>query len=54
MGLPDKTKLAKEICQTMGCVLSAAIYYDVERELKAEIETCYQRLVDEGWIELST
>jgi NTP pyrophosphatase (non-canonical NTP hydrolase) len=53
-GLPDKSKLAKEICQTMSCALSAAIYYDVERELKAEIETCYQRLVDEGWIELST
>jgi NTP pyrophosphatase (non-canonical NTP hydrolase) len=53
-GLPDKLNLAKEICQTVGCALQAAIYYDVESELKAEIESCYQRLVDEGWIEQST
>jgi len=51
-GLPDKSRLAKEICQTLGCALSVAIYYDVESELKAEVDASFQRLVDEGWIEL--
>ena len=53
-GLSDRSKLAKEIYQTMCCALNAAIYYHVECELKAEIESSYQRLSDEGWIEQST
>jgi len=53
-GLPDKNHLAKEILQTIGCALHAGIYYDIEDELKAEIESSYQRMLDEGWIEQST
>ncbi len=49
-GLPDKTRLVKEIRQTVCCVLQAAIYYEVVDELKTDIENYYQRLQDEGWI----
>jgi NTP pyrophosphatase (non-canonical NTP hydrolase) len=50
-GPPDKKNLAKEIRQTVCCALQAAVYYHVESELEADIESCYQRLKAEGWIE---
>lgn len=50
-GPPDKVHLAKEIRQTICCALQVAIYYDVENELMADIEACYQRLKAEKWIE---
>jgi NTP pyrophosphatase (non-canonical NTP hydrolase) len=50
-GPPEKTQLAKEICHTVCCALQAAIYYGVEDELTAYIESSYQRLKAEGWID---
>jgi NTP pyrophosphatase (non-canonical NTP hydrolase) len=50
-GPPDRAHLAKEILQTLGCVLQVAVHYQVEDELRAAIETSYQRLKSEGWIE---
>jgi NTP pyrophosphatase (non-canonical NTP hydrolase) len=50
-GPSEKQKLVKEIRQTLCCVLQLAIYYGVESELKTDIESYYQRLKSEGWIQ---
>lgn len=49
-GEPDRSALAKEVRDVLLCALQAAIYYGVEPELEAHLETAYTRLKAEGHI----
>lgn len=49
-GAPDRAALAKEVRDVLLCALQAAIYYGVEPELEAHLETAYTRLKAEGHI----
>lgn len=49
-GSPDKTKLAKEIQDVMTAVLSFAVHYGVEDELKQSIDKHYRMVIDEGLV----
>ena len=50
-GEPDRERLAKEVCQTVGAALQIALYYGIEREVEQSFEWSYQRLRQEGHIE---
>jgi NTP pyrophosphatase (non-canonical NTP hydrolase) len=50
-GPPDRAKLAKEIMDVLRCTLQVAVYYGVEAEVEATLETSYQRLLSEGHIQ---
>jgi len=50
-GEPDRQKLAKEVMQVVGSALAIAAYYGIEKELEKTVESFYQRVKDEGWIE---
>ncbi len=51
MGEPDRKALAAEIAHVVHCALHVAVYYGVEQEMEAVLETAYQRLKAEGHIE---
>ena len=50
-GLPDKTKLAKEVMDLLRCTLQIAIYYGVEAELENKINDSYEKMKIEGSIQ---
>lgn len=50
MGEPDPRALAKEIAQVLHCAANVAVYYGVEADVEAALETTYQRLKAEGHI----
>jgi NTP pyrophosphatase (non-canonical NTP hydrolase) len=50
-GEPDKAQLAKEVQDVLRSALQIAHYYGVERELTASIESSYQHLKAERFIE---
>lgn len=49
-GEPDRGKLAKEIMDVVRCALQVAMYYEIEDELDATINTHRQRMVEKGLI----
>ncbi len=50
-GLPDKTKLAKEVMDVLRCALQVAAYYDAEAELDAVVQVSYNAMKEAGWIQ---
>jgi NTP pyrophosphatase (non-canonical NTP hydrolase) len=52
-GEPDRAHLAKEVSDVLHCALQVALYYNLEAELEAMIESRYQRVKAEGLIEES-
>ncbi|MBE0696984.1 MAG: hypothetical protein IH586_08670, partial [Anaerolineaceae bacterium] len=38
-GEPDRQKLAHEVMQVLRCAAQFAIYYDIENEVEAQLET---------------
>lgn len=49
-GEPDRKHLAKEVKDSLLCVLQVALYYGIEKELEETLEWSYQRLKAEGHI----
>ncbi len=50
-GEPDRAHLAKEVLDVIHCALQTAIYYGIEAELEAALESSYQRLKAEGLLD---
>jgi 8-oxo-dGTP diphosphatase len=50
-GQPDRAHLAKEVMDVLRCALQISLYYGIESELIASIETSYQRMLSEGLLE---
>ncbi len=51
-GTPDRARLVTEIRQAMLVLAQVALHYGVEQELAQAIENHWQRLVNEGWIDI--
>ena len=49
-GMPDKSKLAKEVMDVLRCGLQVAIYYEIEKELDAKIFDAYEKMKAQGLI----
>ena len=51
LGAPDRSKLAKELAQTIGVALQLSIHYRLQEEMAAYVDQAYQRVVAEGLVE---
>lgn len=51
-GEPDRAHLTKEAMDVLRAVLQVVIYYHLEDELAAKVDESYQRMVEEGLIDL--
>jgi NTP pyrophosphatase (non-canonical NTP hydrolase) len=49
-GMPDKSKLAKEVMDVLRCGVQVAIYYGIEKELEDKINDAYKKMNAEGLI----
>jgi NTP pyrophosphatase (non-canonical NTP hydrolase) len=49
-GIPDASKLAKEVMDVLRCGLQVAIYYGIEKELAATIDESYRKMQAEGLV----
>jgi NTP pyrophosphatase (non-canonical NTP hydrolase) len=49
-GVPDESKLAKEVMDVLRCGLQVAIYYGIEQELESKINDSYDKMKQEGLI----
>lgn len=52
-GLPDKSKLAKEVMDILRCALQVSIYYEIEAQLEQRINESYEKMQVEGLIQES-
>ena len=52
-GLPDKSKLAKEVMDLLRCALQVSIYYGIEEELERKINESYEKMKADGLIQES-
>jgi NTP pyrophosphatase (non-canonical NTP hydrolase) len=50
-GVPDRSKMSKEIMDVLRCALQTAIYYNLEAEVEARIAETYERMLAEGLID---
>jgi len=50
-GVPDRSKMAKEIMDLLRCGLQVAIHYGLESELEETINKSYEKMRAEGLIE---
>jgi NTP pyrophosphatase (non-canonical NTP hydrolase) len=51
-GEPDREALAKEVRQALIGVLQIAVYYGIERKVEESLEWSFQRLCQEGHIQV--
>jgi len=49
-GLPDKSKIAKEVQDVMRCALQIALYYELKHELRSSIDKSLTKLNQAGYI----
>jgi len=52
-GLPDKSKLAKEVMDLLRCALQVSIYYGIEEELERKTNESYEKMREDGSIQES-
>ena len=51
LGAPDRAAFAKELQDVMRAVIQLAIYYELQSELAASVDSSYRQIVSEGYVE---
>jgi NTP pyrophosphatase (non-canonical NTP hydrolase) len=51
LGAPDRMKMAKEMSDVIGAILHLVLYYNLEEELAASVDSRYNCAIAEGLVE---